>query len=109
VAARRDLSTEQRDDLTHVVLFQDGAGLPLDVSGYVFTSQVRRRWSDETVDGEFDVDMGEAAQGTVIFTLPSAVTETLTPGKYRYDVRQSNGRLLTILKGEFVVEGEITR
>jgi hypothetical protein len=32
------------------------------------------------------------------------------PGTYRYDLQQvSGGRKLTLLKGKFVVDGEITR
>ncbi len=109
--ARRDLITPyQGDDFTHVVRLLDADGLPINVSGDTFASQVRRRWSDPTVDAQFQVDTSQAAVGQVTFTIPSAVLTDFVPGKYRYDVEwRRGGRVLTVVAGEFVVTGEITR
>jgi len=109
--ARRDLTTPyQGDDFTHVVRFVDANDLPLNVSGYVWSSQVRRRWSDTTVDAQFSVDVSQAATGQVSFTIAGSVMEDFIPGKYRYDVQGvTGGRTITVLAGEFAVTGEITR
>ena len=108
--APRDLNAYQGDDFTHEVKFVDSAGAPVSVVGRTFASQVRRRWSDTTIDATFTVDASNAATGVVVFTLSSATMTAFEPGTYRYDLQQvSGGRKLTLLKGKFVVDGEITR
>lgn len=109
--ARRDLTTPyQGDDFTHVVRFLDVNDQPINVTGDLFASQVRRRWSDTTIDATFTVDTSQAAVGQVTFTIGAAVLADFVPGKYRYDVQwTSAGRVLTVVAGEFVVTGEITR
>jgi hypothetical protein len=109
--ARRDLlSPYQGDDFTHEVRFVDGTGAPENVTGRTFASQVRRRWSDTTIDATFTVDTSNAATGVVVFTLSAAVMTAFEPGEYRYDLQQTvAGRRLTLLRGIFKVTGEITR
>lgn len=109
--ARRDLTTPyQGDDFTHAVNFVDDDGDPIDVTGRTWLSQVRRRWSDTTVDAQFTVDVSQAATGQVTFTLPGSVLENMIPGKYRYDLQWTVGGVtFTVLAGEFLVTGEISR
>ena len=72
--------------------------------------QVRRRWSDTTVDATFTVDTTNIATGVVVFTLAAATTAALEPGEYRYDLQQTCGGVrLTLLRGRFTVDAEITR
>lgn len=109
--ARRDLTTPyQGDAFTHVVRFRDDDGDPVNVTGRTWLSQVRRRWSDTTVDAQFSVDTSQAATGQVSFTIAGSVLEDLIPGKYRYDLQYTLGGVtLTVLAGEFLVTGEISR
>ncbi len=108
--ARRDLNAYQGDDFVHEVRFVDSDGDPVSAVGRTFASQVRRRWSDTTVEASFSVDTSNAANGVVVFTLSAATTTGLEPGEYRYDLQQTEaGRRLTLLRGKFVVPGEITR
>jgi hypothetical protein len=108
--APRDLNAYQGDDFTHEVRFVNSSGSPVNVTGRTFGSQVRRRWSDTTIDATFAVDTSNAATGVVVFTLSASVMTAFEPGTYRYDLQQvAGGRRLTLLKGKFVVDGEITR
>jgi hypothetical protein len=109
--ARRDFSTPyQGDDFTHVLTILDANDQPINVAGDTFASQVRRRWSDTTIDATFSVDTSQAAVGQVTFTIAGPVLADFVPGRYRYDVQWVKaGRKLTLLAGEFVVTGEITR
>jgi hypothetical protein len=110
VPARRDLNAYQGDDFVHELRFVDSDGDPVSAVGRTFVSQVRRRWSDTTIDATFSVDTSNAANGIVTFTLSGAVMTGFEPGEYRYDLQQTaSGRRLTLLRGKFVVPGEITR
>ena len=88
----------------------DSNGVPVSVVGRTFSSQVRRRWSDTTVDATFSVNTANAATGIVTFTLAAGTVAALEPGEYRYDIQQvTGGVVFTVLRGKFVVTGEITR
>jgi hypothetical protein len=109
--ARRDLPAYQGDDFLHELRFVDEATqTPIDVSGRVFESQIRKRPEYDTVVATFNVDMTDAANGVVGFWLPHSVMKDLLPGKYRYDCQQTvGGVVLSLTFGTFEVTGEVTR
>ena len=108
--ALRDVDAYQGDTFVHELRFVDSNDQPISVVGRTFMSQVRRRWSDDTVDASFTVDTSLAANGIVRFTLPAATVAGLDPCEYRYDIQQNvGGVILTLLRGKFTVTGEITR
>lgn len=107
VAGRRDLSFVRGDAWTHTVRFVDAAGDPLDVSGFTFGAQVRRRWSSALV-AEFTITV-EAAGDLITLRLDPPDSE-VEPGGYRWDLeRQQNGLPFTVLAGKLTVVGDITR
>jgi hypothetical protein len=111
--AERDVPVYLRDHFRHELRFVQLDGTSRDVSAAQWLSQVRRRWSDATVDAVCAVDVSQAAQGVVVFTIPAATVAGLEPGVYRYDVQWSNywgaGEPLTVLRGRFEVTGDISR
>ena len=109
--ALRDVDAYQGDTFVHELRFVDkDTGQPISVVGRTFSSQVRRRWSDDTVEATFTVDVSQAAAGVVTFTLPAATVAGLDPCEYRYDIQQNvGGVILTLVRGKFTVTGEITR
>lgn len=107
MSGRRDLSFTRGDSWVHVVRFIDAAGDPLDVSAFTWAAQVRKRWSSSLV-AEFDVSV--AGNGTDVTLRLDPPASEVEPGKYRWDLeRRSNGSPLTVLAGEIVVQGDITR
>ena len=108
--ALRDVDAYQGDTFVHELRFVDSAGAPISVVGRTFSSQVRRRWSDATVEATFTVNTANAATGVVTFTLSAATVAALEPCEYRYDIQQNvGGVILTLVRGKFTVTGEITR
>jgi len=111
--ALRDVDAYQRDLFQHELRFVDTQDQPVDVSGAVWLSQVRRRWSDTVVDATFTVDATQAAVGVVKFRLLAATMTGFAPGQYRYDIQWSNywgaGEPLTVVRGRFTVTGDISR
>lgn len=111
--ALRDVDAYQRDLFQHELRFVDSTGAAQDVSAAQWLSQVRRRWSDATVDATFTVDSSQANVGIVKFRLLSATVAGFEPGDYRYDIQWSNywgaGEPLTVVRGKFTVTGDISR
>lgn len=112
--AIRDVDVYQRDLFQHELRFVQSDGVtPRDVSAAQWLSQVRRRWSDATVDATFTVDATQANVGVVKFRLLSATVAGFEPGDYRYDIQWSNywaaGEALTVVRGRFTVTGDISR
>lgn len=107
VAGRRDLSFVRGDAWTHTVRFVDGEGDPLDVSGFTFAAQVRRRWSSGLV-AEFTVTVDPSGDFVTLRVDPP--DSEVEPGVYRWDLeRQQGGSPLTLLAGKLTVVGDITR
>jgi hypothetical protein len=108
VPARRDLDVYRGDTWTHEIRFVDALENPVDVSAWVFASQVRRSWKGDIVV-PYSVDASAAAAGVVVFFVGAPDTE-LDPGSYRYDVERTQGGVVeTVLKGRLVVTGDITQ
>ncbi len=108
--ATRNLDIYRGDDFAHTVTFEDEAGAPLDVSASTFASQLRRYPDTSIIAATFAVNMSAAATGVVVFTLGDAVTATLDPGPYAYDVQQTDdGKVTTMLAGDVTVAADVTR
>lgn len=84
----------------------DEDGIPVDVSAFTFTGQVKKLYSS-SAEGEFQFYYENAANGVVQIELSANTTASMTPGKYQYDIlmRYENGDLEKILEGlAFVIE-----
>jgi len=107
VAGRRDLSFTRNDSWVHTGRFVDRAGDPLDVSGFVWAAQVRRRWSTDLV-AEFVVSLEPS--GDLLTLRVDPPDSEVEPGEYRWDLkRRANGNPKTILAGKVTVVGDVTR
>lgn len=107
--ATRNLTCYRGDTFVYRLEFVDAAGAPVDVSARTFRGMVRRRWSDPSPEATFTVDTSQAASGVVRFTLAATLTEDLEPGRWTYDVEQTDsGDVLTVTRGRFDVEGDRT-
>ena len=105
-AAIYDVRMTQGDTFIEELTFEDGEGDLLDLTGYAFQSQIRRT-----------ADNGLVAQFT-ISTSGSVVTRSLQPavtsgleGTYVHDFQWTDpqGRIRTLLSGNFDIEAEVTR
>jgi len=105
-AAVYDVRMTQGDSFIEELLMEDGEGDPLDLVGYVFRSQLRRT-ADNGLVAEFSVSVNGP---TVTRALSPAVTSGLE-GIYVHDFQWTDpqGRIRTLLSGDFEIEPEVTR
>lgn len=108
--ARLDLPAYQGDDLFLTLTFTDPDDAPLDLTGWVFRSQIRTAVADEQpiVTAEFTATV---TANVVVLHLTGAETTDLTPPSMVYDVQSvdSDGRITTWVRGSVPVTQEVTR
>ena len=105
-AAVYDVRMTQGDSFVEELLMEDGEGDAIDLSGYTFRSQLRRT-ADNGLVAEFAISVSGS---TVTRSLSPAVTAGLS-GTYVHDFQWTDpqGRIKTLLSGEFEIEPEVTR
>lgn len=105
-AAVYDVRMTQGDSFVEELLMEDGEGDAIDLSGYTFRSQLRRT-ADNGLVAEFAISVSGS---TVTRSLSPAVTAGLS-GTYVHDFQWTDpqGRIKTLLSGEFEIEAEVTR
>ena len=105
-AAVYDVRMTQGDSFVEELTMEDGEGDLLDLSGYTFRSQLRR-----TADNGLVAEFAISVSGSVVTrSLSPAVTAGLS-GTYVHDFQWTDpqGRIKTLLSGEFEIEAEVTR
>lgn len=107
-AAPYDVRMTQGDTFVEEFLLEGGEGEPIDLLGYEFKSQVRRT-ADNGLVAEFDI-LVNFENSTVTRILEPVVTEELE-GIYVHDFQWTDpqGRIRTLLSGQFEIEPEVTR
>jgi hypothetical protein len=105
-AAVYDVRMTQGDSFVEELLMEDGEGDALDLSGYQFRSQLRRT-ADNGLVAEFAISVSGS---TVTRSLTPVVTSGLS-GTYVHDFQWTDpqGRIRTLLSGNFEIEAEVTR
>jgi hypothetical protein len=105
-AAAYDVRMVQGDSFVEELLMEDGEGDAIDLTGYTFRSQLRR-----TADNGLVAEFGISVSGsTVTRSLAPLVTAALD-GTYVHDFQWTDpqGRIRTLLSGNFEIEAEVTR
>lgn len=64
----------------------DAAGSAIDLTGATIIAQIRRSHASSTYV-DFTVNISDATNGIVVLSLLPAVTETLRPGRWVYDIK----------------------
>jgi hypothetical protein len=106
-ASDYDIRITQGDTFTEEMLFEDGEGEAIDLTGYSFKSQLRRT-ADNGLVADFNIVIED--NEFIRRTLAPAVTSVLS-GTYVHDLEWTNpqGQIKTLVTGEFEIEPEVTR
>lgn len=107
IATTLDIHFVQGDSLSRVIQFTQSA-LPLDVSGWTITAQIRRRASSSTAV-DFAIDMTDAASGLVGISITPEDAATLAENCVWDLQRIEDGDVRTYLAGSVTVDREVTR
>lgn len=110
MAGKRDFSIIKGDDYVHVITIKTRAGDPIDLTGDVFTSQLRKVKTQVSPDATFVCVVTDGPNGKVTISLSHTTTSALDIGCYNWDLQRSvGGTVTTILVGEAKVVSDVTR
>jgi hypothetical protein len=110
MAASRDIEIYQGDTYSHEVRISDSDGDRINISGRVYSAQIRKIKTAESVLVSFTTEITEAANGVMNFSLSAAQTSDLPLGVFYYDLQEVNGvHVLTLMAGKATVKKEVTR
>lgn len=104
---------EQGATLTLALLWKDGAGNPVDMTGFTAAMQVRKTKDADTAVLTLTTENGGIlldAQGNINLLASAEATSDISEGQYVYDLEINSGtQIVRLLEGAFVVSGEVTR
>jgi hypothetical protein len=106
-----NLYINQGSDFSTTVELSDGAGVPLDLTGYTAAAQIRKTYSSSS-QTPFSVTFdSDRTSGKVTLDLTGTVTSTITAGLYVYDLLLTAGdsRKFRALEGSATIVPGVTR
>lgn len=110
VPGELNIVTTRGDTCTLTVTITSDGTTPINITGRVYTSMVRRYWDDATVAATFTCTVTNGAGGVMVMTLSATQTAAMDDGTYYWDLQENaSGIITTIMSGAFVVLPDATR
>jgi hypothetical protein len=114
MAGTHNLVCDQGATFTRVFTWEDGAGIPIDVTSYTARMQVRATVDSASTLLSLTTENGGialgGAAGTVTVTATATQTAAVAAGCYVYDIELITGAVVTrLVQGQFTVDAEVTR
>ena len=109
MAIKANIVIDQGTDFSATIDLSDATGTPYDLSGYSASAQMRKNYASSTAV-DFTVAIS-IASSQIILSLPKSITNTLTPGRYMYDVEITSDADTTtrVVEGIATITPGITR
>ncbi len=105
-----DITCMQNDTFKLDMNWVDGNNNPIDLTGYNFKSEVRKKSSNAILLTFENSDFTKDASGNLLM-VKSAANMNIKPGVYVYDLQSthiSTNDVSTWLGGLFVIQGDVT-
>ena len=108
-AGKYNIFIEQGSDFSLQLTVQE-SGSAKNLTGYSVRGQLRSSIDAASASASFTGVVINESGGILTASLSFAVTETLNPGVYNYDIEiYTSGSVQKLLKGLATVTGEVTR
>lgn len=107
-----ELFLDQGADFNHIIYLKDDlSNEPINVAGYIVSSQMRRSFYSQNASANIVCTITDATQGEISLSLIAEVTADLVPDRYVFDVlvRDPGGILTRVLEGRITVTPSVTR
>lgn len=100
---------EQGSDFSFSLVYKDVDGNPIDLTGAVITADIKEDWNSTAV-ASFTISTNEpATDGVITLSIPADDTSSVSPNRYKYDVRvEMDGNVSRIIKGVCDIVESIT-
>jgi hypothetical protein len=106
-----ELDLDQGTDFTYDLDLSTDDGTPINVINYSFTSSIKKSHYSSSDTASFTINVVNAANGNLRFSMASSTTANIKAGRYLFDVKQidSGNTTSRILEGIIRVNPQITR
>lgn len=114
IASHVDIKAMKGDTFSISMVFTDGAGDPVDLTGYSFLMQVKERKDSTTSKLTFtsgsEIEITGDDNNTLLIT-KDASEMVIRSGGYYYDLQGTDpyGKVLTYIEGHFTIVQDVTR
>ena len=104
MSVRKNLGIDQGTDYNFNLVVKDGAGVPVDLTGYTATLFVNEPGEKNAF---FMKGVEAGSEGQVLIHMTSAESDDLEPGSpnYRIDLYSPTGDITRLIYGSLVVRG----
>ena len=112
MAAYVELYIDQGTTFNNIInLTDDVTNTPINVSGYVVTSQMRRSYYSANISANITCTLSNVANGEITMSITAANTANIKPGRYLFDVKtlDTYNQTSRILEGIITVSPSITK
>jgi hypothetical protein len=112
MAAYTELYLDQGATFNNVInLTDDVTNAPINVSGYIVTSQLRRSYYSVNVTATITCTITDAANGEVTLSMPANTTANIPANRYLFDVKVVDVNNVTsrIMEGTITVLPQVTK
>jgi hypothetical protein len=111
-----DAAIEQGATYTKQIVWKDGGGVPMDLTGYSARMQIRKTIGSTKVLVDLATSPGSGialggALGTIVLTISAALTTAITEavGVYDLELVSGGGVVTRLLEGDVEIKPEVTR
>lgn len=112
MAAYVELYLDQGTTFNNIInLTDDVTNTPINVSGYVVSSQMRRSYYSANISANITCTLSNVANGEIIMSMTAANTSNIKAGRYLFDVKATDpyNNTSRILEGIITVTPSITK
>lgn len=106
-----ELDLDQGTDLSYDLDLTNDDGSPIDVTGFSFTSSMRKSFYSRSVTANLTITIADAANGNVVLSMNSNTSTTIRAGRYVFDVKQkdASNTYTRIVEGIITVLPQVTK
>jgi hypothetical protein len=113
-AAIYNFTLDQGSDWDLNIVYKDGNGDPINLTGYSAAMQLRQNYNSDSAELTLSTTNGgiviTGVQGKLVLHATASQTGALDPGFYVYDLEVTSGGVVTrLIQGQITVAGEVTR
>lgn len=112
MAAYVELYIDQGTTFNNIInLTDDVTNTPINVSGYVISSQIRRSYYSANISANITCTLSNVANGEITMSMTAANTSNIKPGRYLFDVKtlDTSNQTSRVLEGIITVTPSCTR
>lgn len=110
MAVYANLTIDQGSDFSSTITVEDVNGNVTNLAGYTARGQVRRTYNSVT-SYDLNAYIASTGAGQIGISISAAVTGTMKPGRYVYDVEMisSGGAVTRVVEGQIEVMPRVTQ